>query len=531
VDHRTVAYALGRLTSITGLMLLVPTILAMWDHRGVDPFLHFEVIAFAATAVVCLILGRVLANQGSEEDLDPGIREGFAIVTFGWLLLALLGSIPLLVWFLHPEGGARGAEPFAAFTDAFFEIMSGFTTTGSTILFDIEALPRPLLLWRSLTHWLGGMGIITLALAVFPAIGVGGYQMFRGEVPGPATERLRPRLAETAKILWGVYAVLTAAEAGLLALAGMDAFDALNHAFATIATGGFSTRNGSIGAYQSPTIEWIVIVFMFLAGTNFLLHYRLLFFRDLNGYLKNREFHVFFALVVVAAGVLAAGMALQGVSAPETGAGSWQVEPMAPRAFEAHLVAEDARFDSAEGAIRTALFQTLAIVTGTGFGTADFDVWPHAARFLLVLLMFGGACAGSTSGGLKLYRIILIWKVLVRNVRKSFRPHLVAPLKMNRQTVDEDVASHAVGFALLFLTIFAVATLAMTCFVDDLTTAATSVVATLANIGPALSGVGPTQSFGWMPSEAKWVLSLCMLLGRLEIYTVLALFSRSFWSR
>jgi len=531
VDHRTVAYALGRLTSLMGLVMLAPTFLAMWDHRRENPYLNGEVLAFGATVILCLLLGRSLVRWADSDELDPGIREGFAIVTFGWIGLALLGCLPLFAWFVQAEGGGRGGEIFAAFTDAYFEIMSGFTTTGATILFDVEALPRSMLLWRSLTHWLGGMGIITLALAVFPAIGVGGYQMFRGEVPGPTTERLRPRLAETAKILWGVYAVLTLTEAVLLSVAGMDLFDAVNHSFSTLATGGFSTRNGSIGAYESATIEWIVIVFMFLAGTNFLLHYRALFFRDFRGILENREFHVYLTIIVLASGIIGGTLMYGGVSSAEAVAGSWQVSPLGAADLDQHLSQEGARFVGVEETVRTALFQTLAIATGTGFGTADFDVWPRTLGFLLVLLMFGGACAGSTAGGIKLYRIILLWKVLVRDLRKSIRPHLVAPLKVRNQVVDESVAAHAVGFILLFMLILGAATLVMTLFVDDLTTATTSVIATLANIGPGLAGVGSTQCYGWMPIGAKWVLSLCMLLGRLEIYTVLALVSRSFWTR
>ncbi len=527
---KAVFYAIGRLLQIMGGVLLIPLAISLWDERNIhhhDLFSHPESLAFAIAAALSLVIGVILQVACRSGRHAPGTREGFAIVTFGWITLALVGSVPFAVWFL--ERG--GCTVWAAFTDGYFEVMSGFTTTGATILTDIEALPRGLLFWRSLTHWLGGMGIITLALAIFPAMGVAGYQMFRGEVPGPSADRLRPRLAETAKILWGVYVLLSAAETGLLMLGGMNLFDALCHTFGTMATGGFSTRNASVGAYQSAYIDWVITVFMLLAGTNFLIHYRVLFRRNLSAALNNRELHFYLGTTVVAILLVTAVLYIGGLPDADVSGAQYQFEPRGAPAHAEHVAAEEAKVSTFGGALRYSAFQVVAILTTTGFGTADFDIWPRMLGLLLVTLMFWGGCAGSTGGGMKMIRVLIASKAAWRELKKVVRPRLISPVKVGGHAMQEPLVANIVGFVLLFVGLFVICSLIMTLFIPDLTTAVASVAATIGNIGPGLSGVGSTQTYAWVPLPGKWVLMLCMLLGRLEIFTVLVVLRPSFWRR
>jgi len=532
LNSKAVFYAIGRLLQLLSGVLIFPLGIALWDERmkyGMGLFERPETVSFLLTIAVALSAGVALqlhCRGARNEGATP--REGFAVVTLGWVLLALAGSIPFVIWFMQDRpftllGG------LAAFTDAYFEIMSGFTTTGATILTDIEILPRGLLFWRSMTHWLGGMGIITLALAIFPAMGVGGYQMFRGEVPGPSADRLRPRLAETAKILWGVYLLLSAAETLLLKLGGMDLFESLCHTFGTLATGGFSTRNASIGAYDSAYIDGVITLFMILAGVNFLIHYRILFRRDWGLLRANRELHVYvgaFALVTAAVTLL---LYFGGLPDASISHGQYQHQARSLLEHQEHVAAEAAKIDSFGNSLRHAAFQVAAILTTTGYGTADFDVWPRAIGLTLVLLMFWGGCAGSTAGGMKVIRIMVVAKAAWRELRKVVRPRLVSPLKIAGLTVQENKIANILGFFLLFTGLFVICSILMAFFIPDLTTAVTCVAATIGNIGPGLSGVGSTQNYAWIPLPGKWILILCMLLGRLEIFTVLVVLRPSFW--
>ena len=451
MNGRFVVHIIGRLLVLEALCLLLPLGIALWDTGGWNPFGTLETMAFSSTIIGSFVIGVIVSFLTRQENKHLGIREGLAIVTLGWVILALAGSIPLTVYFYSTGDGTGSHYLLLAFTDGFFETMSGLSTTGASILTDIEALPRGLLFWRSFTHWLGGMGIITLALAIFPAMGVAGYQMFRGEVPGPTADRLRPRLTETAKILWGVYVLLTVIQCLCLMLAGMDLFDASCHAFGTLATGGFSTRNGSVSAFDSATIEWIIIVFMFLAGTNFLLHYRVLFHRDFKVLSPNREFHVYVLTVIGATLLIAVVLSGWGLPDPSVTQHHFQDVPRTEAEHVAHVAAEEAKFDTLESALRTSAFQVLAVVTTTGFGTADFDVWPRTLGLLLILLMFMGACAGSTSGGMKIVRIMVVFKAGWRELRKIVRPHLMAPLKVKGEVVAEPKVMNIVGFFILFL--------------------------------------------------------------------------------
>lgn len=520
-------YGLGRLFVLTGMVLFAPMAMAFVEAGDTPLADHGAFFSFTMSSLVSLVIGGAL-QYGFRGGRDKqGVREGFAIVVIGWLSLCTIGAIPLTVWFI--EEAQMGF--FRAFTDAYFETMSGLSTTGATILFDIEALPRSILFWRALTHWLGGMGIITLAIAIFPAMGVGGYQMFRGEVAGPSADRLRPRLAESVKVLWFVYVFLTVLMAIFLFAGGMDVFESLCHAFATLATGGFSTRNGSIAAYHSPYFEWVIIVFMFLAGVNFMLHYRLFTHREWKPILRNQELRFYVFLVLGSTAFLVLVLSGDGMADPAESYRHFQPSMPTFEEHVNHVNAEAARFNSPESSIRHALFQVLAIVTTTGFGTANFDVWPRYTALFLVVLMFFGACAGSTSGGMKLIRVMVAWKTAWREVKKVVRPHLIAPVKIESHAVKEHLISNISGFVLLFFALFVVASFLMNIFIPDMTTAVTSVVAALANIGPGLSGVGPLQSFGWIPLGGKWVLIVCMLLGRLEVFTVIVMLRASFWRR
>jgi trk system potassium uptake protein TrkH len=421
-----------------------------------------DYVALLMSAGITLLFGFV-GFKASRFDKDLRPKEGFAIVTFGWLSFAVFGSLPFLL---------SGAIP--SYTDAFFETMSGFTTTGATILEDIEGLPHGLLFWRSLTHWIGGMGIIVLSLAILPFLGVGGMQMYKAEVPGPTADRLTPRITQTAKILWGVYFAFTAVEAVLLMFGGMNLFDALCHAFGTLATGGYSTQNGSIGAYGSAYIDYVVIFFMLIAGTNFALHYR--FIRgDFKAYFRNQEFLFFISLVALA--TLLIGI--------DTYVNHY------------HGVGET---------VQKSLFQVVAILSTTGYGTADYEQWSFSSRFILFMLMFFGGCG-------------------------LVHPHAVVPVRIGGQTVPREVVANIVGFFILFVMIYVLSVFVMSAMGLDMATSFGSVAASLGNIGPGLGNVGPTDNYAHIPTVGKWFLAFLMLTGRLEVYTVIILLSPSFWKK
>lgn len=527
-----VAFAIGKLLQVMAVALLAPLAIAVYDNWGgsIGELLALaEVSGFVVAITAAYASGTVLVYAYRASRHEQRAREGYAIVTIGWLVMTLVGAVPLLFWFLSQP--AYGWERFfTAFTDAYFEIMSGFTTTGATILTNIEATPRSLLFLRALTHWLGGMGIITLAIVIFPTMGVSGYQMFRGEVPGVTKERLQPSLSQTVSVLWGVYVVLSAAETLLLWLGGMNLFEAVCHTFATMATGGFSTRNASVAAYESEFIEWVIIVFMYFAGINFLLHFRALR-GDFRPLVRNREFLFYTAVVVVAAVVSTAVLEVDGLRPQSEASLSYRTTEWSGERFEAHYVAQGEKIGSFNDRMRASLFQTLSIVTTTGFATADFDLWPDIIRFVFILLMFFGACAGSTGGGMKMIRVMLAAKVARNELRKLTQPRLVAPVRLGDDVVDERKLTNVLAFVLLFVGLFIVTAGIMTLFVDDLTTAVTASIATIGNIGPGLAGVGAVEHYGWIPVGGKWVLVISMLLGRLEIFTVLILLRPAFWRK
>jgi|YNPNPStandDraft_1061719.scaffolds.fasta_scaffold00268_22 trk system potassium uptake protein TrkH len=413
-------------------------------------------------------------------------RHAFAIVFFGWVSVSAFGAIPFALSGIF--------QP----VDALFEVVSGFTTTGASVLPEISGLPRGILFWRALTHWLGGMGIILLSIAILPLLGVGGVQLYRAEVPGPFHEKIAPSVTETAKILWKTYILLTAAQAILLLLGGMDLFDSVCHSFATMATGGFSTRTESV-AYYGHHHRVVIIFFMMVAGANFALHHR--FLRGEYGvHLADREFRFYVGLLGSSAAAIFA------VLMTDAG-GNWLQR------------------------LEDSVFQTVSIMTTTGFTTVDFDKWPAFCRFMLLLLMFVGGCAGSTGGGMKCVRVILIYKYIQGELKKLLHPHAVVVVKLGQQAVSPALLHSVLGMSLLYIGIFVLASICMTLQGMDMITSVSSVAATLGNIGPGLAAVGPTAHYGDVPVVGKIVLIFCMLAGRLEIYTVMIMLFPGFWRK
>jgi len=533
MNKKTIFYVIGRLMMVMAGILLVPLAIAIgYNFPGniTDIFFEPERLGFLMAIILSLVIGLILSTTCRSDSELEGIKEGFAIVSVGWVALGFLGAIPFFVYFLHLTQDYTLVGVIRGFTDAYFEASSGFTTTGASILSNIETLPRGLLFWRSLTHWLGGMGIITLAIAIFPALGVSGYHMFRGEVPGPTAERIQPRLAETAAILWGVYALLSLIEVILLMLGGMDWFDSLCHTFGTMATGGFSTRNASIGYYNSDYFDWVITIFMFFAGVNFLVHYQVLR-GNFSGVRTNKELHFYIKTIVVTIVFMTGILYLAGIKPAEQSVEHYRYNPLPREEFSLHAAEESEKVSTLYGAFRHASFQALSIITTTGYGTADFDIWPNFCRFGLLLLMFWGGCAGSTGGGMKMIRILVILKVGWRELQKMVRPHLVAPLKIGGASMEEERVVHIGAFFIMFMALFVLGSLLMTLFIPDLETAISTVAATLGNIGPGLGGIGSSQNYGWIPIPGKWILIICMLLGRLEIFTILIALRPSTWKK
>lgn len=534
MNKRSVGYAIGKLMEVLALCMTIPLLVGLimdFDTFSGAVLLSPEISGFALSILVTLIAGLSLTAYCKRFREDIGIREGYAVVTLGWIVLTFFGCLPLfLFWILKND--SLDAHSIAVFlTDAFFETMSGFTTTGSTILSNVEVIPRGILFWRSMTHWLGGMGIITLALAIFPAMGVTGYGMFAGEVPGPTKERLLPRLSETAKILWGVYLLFTVVETLLLYAGGMSLYESLCHTFGTLATGGFSTKNLSIGEYNNLYFHWVIVIFMFLSGINYLIHYKVLLKGELTISLKDRELRFYTATVLLSILIVTASLLVFGLPETDESFQHYRFQKKAYADFEAHVQKERELVSTPLKAFNHAAFQVVSMVTTTGFCTADFDLWPDLTRYLLIVLMFFGGCAGSTGGGLKMIRMMTVFGISWREIRKLARPRWIAPMKVAGSAMPADRVINILALFNLFIILFVVCTGLMTLFVPDLVTAATSVVATLCNIGPGLNGISAYENYSWIPIPGKWILSMCMLLGRLEIFSVLVALKPSTWRK
>ncbi len=468
---------------IVGIGIAMLTALPFSSYYAEPDFQPLLVSALISIGTGLLLL--LLMMRFQKEEVRA--REGFAIVTFSWIVAPLFGSLPFLL---------SGSIP--GFTDAYFETISGFTTTGATILGNVEGLPKGLLYWRSLTQWLGGMGIIVLSLAILPLLGIGGMQLFRAEFAGPTKDKLTPRVAETARLLWGVYLFFTALETILLMAGGMSFFDAICHSFTTIASGGFSTRNLSIGFYNSAYIDVVVTIFMFIAGTSFALHFAALRGK-LGIYFRDNEF-VYFSV-----SFLAATFIIAFATSEEFFGGSFLT------------------------AVRHGAFNAISVMSSTGFATADFALWSPLAQVVLLFLMLPGACAGSTGGGMKNIRVLVFLKAALNELKRLVHPKAVVPIRVNGRTVENDVLFTVAAFIILYFVTFIAATIFLAATGLDIVTSVSAVAASLSNVGPGLGNVGPMAHYGFLTDFAKWVLSACMLVGRLEIFTVFILFSRAFW--
>ncbi|HAY77607.1 MAG TPA: potassium transporter [Gemmatimonadetes bacterium] len=473
---RKVANVAGLLQVFVACSMFLTGLVALAYAEG-------DAAAFFISGTVTLIVGSVTYLSTRFDD-EVTIREGFAIVTMAWATTATFGSLPYIV-----SGVVDSPIP------ALFESMSGFTTTGATVFADIEALPHGILLWRSMTHWIGGMGIIVLVIAVLPYLGIGGMQLFRAEVSGPTPERLRPRITQTAKLLWLVYFGMTAVIVLLYLIGGMSFFDAINHSFSTVATGGFSTKNTSF-AEMSSYIQWVTIIFMYIGGVNYALH-----FRAVTGdirYFRESEWKFFTAVLVLAA------IAVTSLN----------------------FFAGDA---SGEKAIRDGLFQVLAITTTTGYVSADYELWVPGARMVLFSLFFLGGMAGSTSGGVKALRVMLLLKQAANELRRHLHPRAVLVTRIGNKPVTEDVAARIISFLMLYLLLCMAGALALAMTGIEPLTAISGSIASVGNVGPSFAGLGPTDNYGWMSETGLGVLTFLMLVGRLEIYTVLLLFHPELW--
>lgn len=482
MNLRSTLRFLGRLLMVLAVAEVLPVLCCLWygERRAAG--------AFMVTSAVTGLVGWLL-TLGGDNDGDLYRREGVLIVVGGWFLASLFGAAPYVLTGTIPDP-----------VDALFESASGFTTTGASIMTDIESAGRGILFWRSFTQWLGGMGIIVLFVALLPELGAGARFLYKLEVPGPTAETLRPRAHDTAIVLWRIYLLLSGAETVLLMAAGLSLYDAMTHTFTTLSTGGFSPRNASVAAFHSPWVDGIVIVFMILAGANFSLYYGVRRRRGWN-LLRDPEFRIYLTALLAASIFI-----------------TWNV--MA-----------GGFYDALPRAFLDSLFQVASILTTTGFATADFDTWPNLSRLLLVALMFIGGSAGSTAGGLKFMRLVIGVKAAFREVRLIFSPSTVLSVFVGGKAVPENVVRAVAGFIILYFASWGVGTFALTFGGTDLETSASAAIACLGNIGPGLAAVGPTANFAFFSGWQKLVLVLLMWLGRLEVYSIAAVLTAAFWRR
>ena len=474
---------------ITGFLLIL---IGLFMLSGIPFSIYYgsdDIPALLISGLITSVVGAVLwffNKVGLREEITK--RDGYLIVTLGWLSASVFGTLPFIIY---------GSIP--SFTSAFFEVASGFTTTGATILKDIEAVPYGILFWRSMTHWLGGMGIIVLSLAILPLLGIGGMSLYQAEVAGPSKDKLHPRVRETAKRLWAIYVLLTLIETILLMFGGMNLFDALCHSFGTLASGGFSTKNASVAYYHSPFIEYVIIIFMFLAGTNFTLHYFALKEKIFN-YFKDSEFRFYIGFIFLVV-------------------------------FSITLYLDLHNAQPLEASFRHSAFSVISILSSTGFVTVDYEKWaPFFSEIFLILLLFG-ACAGSTSGGVKMVRYQILLKNSLLELKRLIHPNAVLPVRQNNEAISSNIITKIAAFVLLYIVIFVFASILLTISGMDLSSAMGAVAACLGNIGPGLGTTGPATNYAAVPEIGKWILSIVMILGRLELFTVLVLFSPSFWKK
>ena len=493
LNLRIIAHIMGLLLLCNGSFMILAALVSVIYRDGATPEIFMA-------AIVTMLVGTMAMfyTRGHKKEVKP--KEGYIIVTLGWLVMSVSGVLPYIF---------TGSIP--SITDAFFETISGYTTTGASILSDIEALPKGILFWRSLTHWIGGMGIIVLAIAILPLLGIGGMQLFTAEAPGISGDKLHPRITDTAKRLWLIYVGYTLLETVLLKLAGMSFFDAINHALSTLSTGGFSTKNLSVAYWNAnPWIEYIIIVFMFLAGTNFVMSY-LAFTGRVQKVLKDEEFRTYFMFIISFTIIAALIVYLQA---------DVEVSEYHPMVWGA-----------GESAFRHGLFQVLAVVTTTGFVTADFTSWTPFLTVFFFGLMFLGGSAGSTSGGIKVVRHLLIIKNGILEFKRTLHSNAIIPVRLNNKSVSEHIVYNVIGFFVLYMLLFIIGALVLGFLGLDFESAVGGAASSLGNVGPALGDLNPVVNFSSLPVFGKWWCGFLMLLGRLELFTVLILLTPVFWKK
>lgn len=479
INIRFIANLIGKLLLVECACLLLCAIVAMGYGES-------DEAAFVISAAITGVTGVCLFRAIKVPDRTLSKKDGYFTVTFVWIFFSLFGCLPFLI------GGS-----IPSFVDAFFETISGFSTTGSSILNDIESLPHASLFWRSMTQWLGGLGIAVLFLAILPSLGIEGRDLYLAEVPGPIHDKMAATFYSSSRKLWLFYVVLTAVEAILLVFGGMGVFDAICQSFSTMATGGFSTKQASIAAWSSPYIQYVVMIFMFVAASNFGLYLSALK-GDFKGILHDEEFRWYAIIVLACSLTIATGLYATG-------------EP------------------GVEWCFRDAAFQVISTITTTGFATSDYLTWPTLLGLIIFLLMFSGACAGSTSGGIKVVRIVLLFKNSLTEMKRIIHPNAIINVKYNSKSVPSSVISSVMAFFILYIIIFGIGSVIMTLFVDDMATACSAVVSSMSNIGPGFGSIGPMDNFAHLASGAKMLCAALMIVGRLEIFTVLVLFSKTFW--
>ncbi len=473
----------GILLVFLGLAMAAPLLVSLYykdlAHGGI-------IRSMGITMMTGLIL--ILLSKKYDNDDYINQKEGMTVVALGWTAIGLFGALP---FYFGPE--------FNNFTDAFFESVSGFTTTGSSVMTNIEGATQSLLFWRSFIQWLGGMGIIVLSLAILPFLGVGGIQLYKAEVPSPVPDKLTPRLSDSAKILWMVYAGITMIEIIFLLAGGMPLFESICHAFTTLPTGGFSPKNTSIAHYNSAYFDYVIVVFMLLAGINFSLHYQMLKGNTL-AFWKDTECRFFLGLTLLITLIV-----------------TWDIYGDV--------------YESLSDAFRYSVFQVSSIITTTGFATADYERFPGLSQILLFISMFIGASAGSTGGGMKCARLILCFKYCYRELFKLIHPRSISHIKINNMVIPDELLRSIMGFLVLYLLLFVISSILLAGMGIDMMTSLGAVASCIGNIGPGFGTVGPAENFAHLPVPGKWLLAWCMLLGRLEIYTVIILFVPEFWKK
>ncbi len=492
LNYKIIFHLMGLLLLCNGGFMMISALVSFLAKDGVA-------IQITSAGLLTLFAGMLLMFMTRDHKKEIKKREGYIVVTFGWLFMSLSGMLPYLVTDTIPN-----------VTNAFFETISGYTTTGATVLSEIESLPKGILFWRSTTHWIGGMGIIVLAIAILPLLGIGGMQLFAAEAPGPSADKLHPRITDTAKRLWLIYFGFTAAETIALKIAGMSFFDAINHAMSTLSTGGFSTKNASIAHWNdTPIIQYIIIFFMMLAGMNFVLSY-FAFKGKVQKIIKDEEFRLYMIFII-------------GFTIITSFVIYFKVD------MNVSTITHPMVLGAGEGAFRHGLFQVLAVITTTGFVTSDFTAWTPFLTVIFFGLMFLGGSAGSTAGGIKVVRHLLTIRNAFVEFKRTLHPNAIVPVRYNTRSVDRTIIFNILAFFILYMLSWIIGASVLGALGLDFMTALGGAASALGNVGPAFGDLGPVDNYGGLPTAGKWWLSFLMLIGRLELFTVLILLTPFFW--